>query len=408
MITINISSNTIFFTKSEQQALHAALYTRFIPFRPFFIPFYTCLYLIEKHITSLHSTFQSFCKSNYTLSLLFFKNYTLLSLHHQAPLLAAHNKKQLMKHIYSILLTFLSLTASAQKNAAPHIIVLGIAQDGGYPHMGCQRQCCQRTFKDKSLSRYVVSLALVNPQTRQWWLFEATPDIAEQLQYFKQLTGGTYNFVPDGIFITHAHIGHYTGLMKLGKEVMSTHDIPVYTLPKLKKFLETNGPWSQLVNYHNIAPVEMAEYRHGGSIYAATDLGSGIKVLAYRVPHRDEYSETAGFRIETPDKKYIFIPDINKWDLWETNIIEVTKSVDVALVDATFFDENDLPARNLKNVPHPLVTETMNLFKNESPETKAKVRLIHFNHTNPLLWDKKKQKEVKAAGFTYATQGEEI
>ncbi|MCD6011486.1 MAG: pyrroloquinoline quinone biosynthesis protein PqqB [Flavipsychrobacter sp.] len=309
-------------------------------------------------------------------------------------------------HICIILL--LTFNASAQKADAPHIIVLGVAQDGGYPHMGCSRQCCSRTWKNEGLRRYVVSLALVNPATKQWWLFEATPDIKEQLQYFKQLTNGDYNFLPDGIFITHAHMGHYTGLMHLGKEVMSTHEVPVYTLPKLKKYLETNGPWSQLVNIHNIVTVGMMEYKHGDNNDAAVTLGSGINVFAYRVPHRDEYSETAGFRIETPNKKYLFIPDINKWALWKTSIIEVTKSVDVALVDATFYDQNDLPARNLANVPHPLVTETMKLFEKETAETKAKVRLIHFNHTNPLLWDKTKQKTVKDAGFNYAKQGEKI
>ncbi len=220
-----------------------------------------------------------------------------------------------MKNYICIFLLVFSLNAVAQNADGPHIVVLGVAQDGGYPHMGCTRQCCARTWKDEKLRRYVVSLALVNPATKQWWLFEATPDIKEQLQYFKQLTNGKYDFLPDGIFITHAHMGHYTGLMHLGKEVMSTHEVPVYTLPKLKKYLETNGPWSQLVNIHNIQPIEIEEYKHGVNNDAAVSLGSGIKVFAYHVPHRDEYSETAGFRIETPNKKYLFIPDINKWAL---------------------------------------------------------------------------------------------
>src|SRR5205823_4857636 len=127
------------------------------------------------------------------------------------------------KYIVSILLACCTFIAQAQKEQQPYLLVLGVAQDGGYPHMGCTRPCCTAAWQHDSMRRYVGSLALVDPQQHAWWLFEATPDIKEQLHYFQQFTKGRYNFLPDGIFITHAHIGHYTGLMHLGKEVMSTH-----------------------------------------------------------------------------------------------------------------------------------------------------------------------------------------
>ena len=110
----------------------------------------------------------------------------------------------------------------------------------------------------------------------------------------------------------------------------------------------------------------------------------------------------------TGNKKYLFIPDINKWDLWERRITDEVKKVDIALVDATFYAEGELPGRNLASVPHPFVTETMELFKNEPAETKSKVHFIHFNHTNPLMWDRLKQNEVKKMGFHVCTQGEKI
>lgn len=307
----------------------------------------------------------------------------------------------MVKYLYCLLLLCVVQISHAQTPDAPYVLVLGVAQDGGYPHMGCTRKCCAMAWNDETMRRYVVSLALVDPKARKWWLFEATPDIKEQLHYFQSLTQGKFNFLPDGIFITHAHIGHYTGLMHLGKEVMSTHDMPVYVLPKLKAYLETNGPWSQLVSLHNIKTVALTDNE-------ALPLDDNISVSAFRVPHRDEYSETAGFKIVTQNKKYLFIPDINKWEKWERSIVEETKKVDIALVDATFFDANDLPARNLANVPHPLVSETRQIFDKESKETKAKVWLIHFNHTNPLLWDEGKQKEIHNAGFNFAVQGEKL
>jgi pyrroloquinoline quinone biosynthesis protein B len=292
------------------------------------------------------------------------------------------------------------LTATAQDNA-PYVLALGITQDGGYPHMGCSRQCCERVWKDASLRCNVVSLALVDPKTKQWWLFEATPDIKEELHYFQQLTHGAYNFLPAGIFVTHAHIGHYTGLMELGREVMNTKSVPVYVLPKLKSYLENNGPWSQLVSLQNIALRQL-------TADSAVRLSDDISVSAFTVPHRDEYSETAGFRITTSARRYLFIPDTNKWEKWDRDIVAEVKKVDIAFVDATFYDNNELPTRNMKEILHPLVTETIAKFTPAGKETISKVYLIHFNHTNPLLWDADKRKEVRKLGFHITEQGERL
>ncbi len=256
-------------------------------------------------------------------------------------------------------------------------------------------------WEDRNMRRYVVCLALVDPKSGKWWLFEATPDIKEQLHYFQALTKGHYNFLPDGIFVTHAHIGHYAGLMELGREVMGTHDVPVYTLPKMKNYLETNGPWSQLVSLHNISLQTL-------QADSVTQLTDNIRVKTFTVPHRDEYSETAGFEIITSGKKYLFIPDINKWDKWDRSIVDEVKTVAIAMVDATFFDGNELPGRNMATVPHPTVAETMGLFEHTDDKTKARIYFIHFNHTNPILWDATKRDEVKKAGYNIAAQGEEL
>lgn len=297
--------------------------------------------------------------------------------------------------LFSIILL---LTLSVQ---AQDVYVLGIAQDGGYPHAGCTKKCCTAAWEHTELKKYVSSLALVDTAGKKWWLFEATPDIKEQLHYFQMLTKGRYPLLPEGIFLTHAHIGHYTGLMQLGREVMNTKNIPVYALPKMKKYLETNGPWSQLVTLKNIRIVPMT----ADSMVRLTDK---LTITPMQVPHRDEYSETAGFKIVTSNKAYLFIPDIDKWSKWQHNIIDEVKVVDIALLDGTFFDNTELPGRNMSEVPHPFVRETMQLFQNENKATKAKVCFIHFNHTNPLLLDPKKQHEVIKAGYTFARQGQKL
>lgn len=300
-----------------------------------------------------------------------------------------------MRLIVLCLLFLFPATSRAQ------VYVLGVAQDGGYPHAGCTKACCAPAWKDVSKRRYVTSLAVV--LGKAWWLFEATPDIKEQLQYFRELTGGKYNYLPAGIFITHAHIGHYAGLMQLGREVMNTKEMPVYVLPKMKDYLEKNGPWSQLESLHNI---NIQPLTADPSAAVTKTLDDSFSIAAFTVPHRDEYSETAGFRFFLAGKKYLFVPDIDKWAKWETDIRKAVAGVDVALLDGTFFRDGELPGRNMAEVPHPFVQETMSLFAGE--EVRKKLYFIHFNHTNPLLWDYKTAKGVEKQGFHIARQGDKL
>ena len=278
------------------------------------------------------------------------------------------------------------------------IIVLGVAQDGGYPHLGCEKKCCNSAWQNDSIRKNVVSLALVDNQTKQWWLFEATPDIKIQIQNFKNLTKGEFNYLPSSIFITHAHIGHYTGLMQLGREVLNAKEIPVYTLPKLKNFIENNGPWSQLVSLKNISLLTLDSS-------VPVILTSNISVNTFTVPHRDEYSETAGFKINTLKNSYLFIPDIDKWEKWDKKIIEEVSKVNYAFIDATFSSIDELKNRKPEEVPHPLITETIKLFENCNIQIKNKIYFIHFNHTNPVLWDKAEQFKLKQKGFNIAEEG---
>lgn len=303
-----------------------------------------------------------------------------------------------MKKYFCIILLLL-LTGLATPAQQTFVQILGIAQDGGYPHAGCSKKCCTMAWENDSMRRFVVSLAAVDPISKKWWLFDATPDIKEQLQYFKTLTKGRYPYLPEGIFITHAHIGHYTGLMQFGREVMNTQQVPVYVLPGMKTFLETNGPWSQLVKLKNIVINPLTKD-------SVISLNERVKVETFSVPHRDEYSETAGFKITADNRKFLFIPDIDKWGKWDRNIVQEVEQVDYALLDATFYGMDELPGRDISEVPHPLVTETMKLFQKSDDRTKAKLVFIHFNHTNPLLWDESFKTKVNKAGFKVAIEGQ--
>jgi pyrroloquinoline quinone biosynthesis protein B len=245
----------------------------------------------------------------------------------------------------------------------------------------------------------VVSLGLIDQSAQQKFLFEATPDISTQLDDLERNHLKTSQLI-DGIFLTHAHIGHYAGLLYLGREALGKKDVPVYAMPKMKNFLKENGPWSQLIDLQNIALLDLRK----DSTIAVT---STLKVTPFLVPHRDEFSETVGYRIEGRNKSALFIPDINKWELWKKDIVAEVQNMDYAFLDATFYKDGEIN-RPMSEVPHPFVEETVALFENESEATKRKVIFIHFNHTNPALQpNAKERKLLEAKGFRFATQGDQ-
>ena len=280
---------------------------------------------------------------------------------------------------------------------APYIYILGIAQDAGFPQAGCYKPHCMPGWNDPERKITATSLGLIDPSSKKKYIFEATPDFPEQLFLLEQ-EAPSDDFSLNGIFITHAHIGHYTGLMYLGREAMGAHGLPIYVMPKMEQYLRENGPWSQLIALNNISLMPLRNDR--------SEVLNNLKVTPFLVPHRDEFSETVGYSIQGPKKTALFIPDINKWSQWKENILERIQLVDYALIDATFYDNNELPGRDMSKIPHPFVVETMATLSLLPREQREKVWFIHMNHTNPLLNSNSDQAQVvRAQGFNIASTG---
>jgi pyrroloquinoline quinone biosynthesis protein B len=184
---------------------------------------------------------------------------------------------------------------------SPYVVVLGIAQDGGSPHAGCEKICCKDLWINGEKEK-VSCIGIVDPKSGKSWLIDATPDFSEQ---YRIITKENHTELA-GIFLTHAHMGHYTGLLHLGREVMGAKDIPVFAMPKMKEFLESNSPWNQLVSLENI---EIQLMKNDKEI----KLADGLFIEPFLVPHRDEYSETIGYKIMGTNHSVLFIPDIDKW-----------------------------------------------------------------------------------------------
>ena len=279
-------------------------------------------------------------------------------------------------------------------NNRPYVVILGIAQDGGYPHAGCINICCKNLWKNKSKEK-VSSLGIIDPRTKKSWIIDATPDFPEQYNIITH----EHNTELVGIFLTHAHMGHYNGLLYLGREVMGAKNIPVFCMPKMKKFLENNAPWSQLINLKNIILKELKND-------IELKLAEQLFIEPFLVPHRDEFSETVGFKIIGTKNSVTFIPDIDKWDKWDQNINKVIQNTGIALIDGTFFSQNEIPHRDMSEIPHPFITETMDLLFSLKSVHKNKVFFIHLNHSNPAINEKNAASNIiKSKKFNIAREG---
>lgn len=291
---------------------------------------------------------------------------------------------------------------SLQEKTTKHIdntsiVILGTIQDAGSPQIACKKECCADLFEHPDNNRQVVSLGLVDTENHKTYLFDATPDIGRQMKRLTNYESESANEIVNGIFLTHAHIGHYTGLMYLGKEAMDAKSTPVYAMPKMKDFLSNNGPWNLLVSRNNIALHDLENER-------SIELSKSIQVTPILVPHRDEFSETVGYKIKGPNKSALFIPDIDKWEKWDKNIIDELAMVDYAFLDATFYSGKELQNRDISQIPHPFIIESFEKFKELSDQERNKIIFIHFNHTNPIINPNSMEaKSVIEKGFRIAS-----
>jgi pyrroloquinoline quinone biosynthesis protein B len=280
--------------------------------------------------------------------------------------------------------------------ADAHAVVLGIAQDGGVPHIGCTQAPCVEARRDPARRQRVAALGLVDGDRR--YLIDATPDIASQLESLNAgRTVSDRRRPVDGIFLTHAHIGHYTGLMFLGREALGADAVPVYATARMMRFLRENAPWSQLVAQRNIAL---------NLVMPGEDIAFGnLRVALMAVPHRDELADTVAFRVRGPGGSVLYVPDVDKWERWDRKLEDEVAAVQVALLDGTFHDADELPGRNMADVPHPLVSDT--LARLPAP-LRARVRFTHLNHTNRLLFDPRARAALEEQGARVARDGDVI
>ncbi len=303
------------------------------------------------------------------------------------------------------------LVAAARRGPSrtddPYALVLGTTQDAGLPQVGCYTPRCERgrALHAGGAGRYVSSLALVDPAAERFYLVDATPDVTRQVDLidepgFRRRAAERRPF--DGIFLTHAHIGHYTGLAVLGNEGLGIRDTPVYCTQAMADFLIGNQPWRHLVEQGRIVPrpLELDRWHR---------IDERLEVQLWRVPHRDEFADTVAFVFRGPGATLLFLPDLDNWGRWSRGAVRSVREVDVALLDGTFWSLDELPGRAIEDVPHPPISHSMDVFQEVVDARATRVVFTHLNNSNPALDEGgPEQAEIRRRGFELAREGMRI
>ena len=253
------------------------------------------------------------------------------------------------------------------------IYVIGTSQDGGYPHLGCKEECCQMAWNNPLVKRFPSSIALVDMNVRKYWLFDITPEVKEQIHMLD-----AFECELAGVFITHAHIGHYMGLINFGLEVMNLNSIPVYVMPKMKDYIQKNSMFSQLIKNKNIILNSLNDNQD-------IIINENFSVKPFQVPHRNELSETVGFMIKGSEKSIIYLPDIDSWKNFKNALFELIKYNNLLFLDGTFYSKKEIKNRDISRIPHPEIIDTMRMLSHLKENDKKKIYFIHLNHTNDAL-----------------------
>jgi pyrroloquinoline quinone biosynthesis protein B len=243
------------------------------------------------------------------------------------------------------------------------------------------------------MARRVASLGLVDPAAGKRFVIDATPDFASQVE--------TLGGLPDGILLTHAHVGHYLGLAQLGREVIDAKRVPVWCTRAMAEFLRKNRPWSRLVERGNVVVTEIEPGRE----FALTP---ALRATAVRVPHRDEDSDTVAYLVAGPRARVLWLPDIDRFEKWDRRIEDFASDRSLtAFLDGTFFSADEIPGRSIADIPHPLVPDTAARLS-RAGRPAARVFFVHLNHTNRLLRDPDAVRDLERKGFGVAREGARI
>ncbi len=269
------------------------------------------------------------------------------------------------------------------------IRLLGNAQDAGRPQLGCTEKCCKDARRNTHLSRMPVSLGL---HGEQFGIVEATRCIGDQIS----LMG---NSQISEVWLTHAHLGHIEGLGQFGRESFNSKNVKLRCSESVANYVMKHPIWKKLIERGNLT----------------FDKFKSDTIVPIEVPHRAQDFDTHAILFKGKNNNILFLPDHDRWEktldfVEYNNPKEWFSSLEanIILLDGTFWNSSELKGRIQANVPHPTVSETLDLIGERSAND-PRVIFIHLNHTNPLHYPNSDEyQKVTSLGWEVGEEGMEL
>tara|TARA_Y100000589_G_scaffold37950_1_gene31738 strand:+ start:20984 stop:21829 length:846 start_codon:yes stop_codon:yes gene_type:complete len=273
------------------------------------------------------------------------------------------------------------------------VVLLGIAQDGGRPQPGCSKPCC--IGLSPAEHSYPTSLGII--EQNKLHIIDVTRHLGDQLQYLD-------NRIPSDVWLTHAHFGHVDGLGLFGRETINARGINLHVSQQMIELIELTPHWKIMLDQGVFVVNEIRDSQPKES--------DEFTMVPLQVPHRNELSDMHAFVLRGPNKSLLYLPDHDTWNetLSMHNAETIRQflsdlAIDIALIDGTFWSNNELKSRSQDVVPHPPIKQTLEMLGYKQ-QGDPDIFFFHLNHTNPVYdeWSEE-HTQVVEMGWKIGKQG---
>lgn len=300
-----------------------------------------------------------------------------------------------------------------------YIHVLGSAAGGGFPQWNCNCPNChgarQETISAKTRTQSSIA---VSENGVDWILFNASPDIRQQLFEFKaaQPARDIRDTGISAVVLMDSQLDHTTGLLTLREGC----PIDVWCTDMVHQDLTTGFPifnmlkhWNGGLQYHQINP-EKTFYIKGFSNLEFTPLIIKSSAPPYS-PHRNDPHDGDNIALIVKDlttqKQLFYAPGLAKID---ERIMRIMQASDCVMIDGTLWSDDEMQtcgvgSKTGQDMGHLHIGGADGSLHYLDKIKDTRKILIHINNTNPILNEDSEQAAVlKRHGVEVAFDGLQI
>jgi len=299
--------------------------------------------------------------------------------------------------------------------------ILGSAAGGGFPQWNCNCPNCSawRQGSPRLRARTQSSIT-VSADGQNWVLFNASPDILQQIREFPALqpARALRDTAIRAVFLIDAQIDHSTGLYMLREH---RQPLQLWCHALVREDLSTGNPLLKVlahysgVQWHDV-PLQGSGFTMQGVPglhFKALPLISNAPPYS---PHRDQPQpgDNVGVTLtdEASGRRLFYAPGLGQM---EPHVWAAMQAADCVLVDGTLWTDDEMialgaSAKTSRAMGHLPQSGSGGMLEwlDQLPRSTRKV-LIHINNTNPILDEGSAQRqELTRLGIEVAHDGMEI